>query len=622
MISEAVHFSQPVPPEGSAIEIYRDGEVEPFYSVNLFLSEPDSGTPGVQILFICELEEKALVAVPQSAWHRTLSRRVLPPTALLKATLVEVACARKSALDQLLEGQTIKVWIGFLGPEFIDHVQTHLGFFEAAHYFDDDEEDPMLPYAPALIEVAQEHFAFFSANEEEAVEEQEEPPELIPDESGSVPIEHRLLRLEQSLANLAKGVETMLKEKTPKPKATSKAKAVPANPKAKSNATVRAPALRKTKKNSEVGGADVGASYPSLDPGVVAAALQAGVPKENLEEMEKLIGQNSKAAVVKDLNKVRLQDPLSEDEDATEMEMQKEDGVGSGAHADPVAQSLSKLTSIIQVLTDDRKKKDKSKLEEALDSVGASSTDSLGIGSGKKNAAARRALRATFEDHPEEIHRMIERLMYEDLQSQTLGPNQQPVGLNARSWVEFRSRIGNFKASAYAAWSAAGILDAMIAGNIPKAMSSKTDHRHHNGAPKPTSGPKNGPPAPKRTTGTKMEPQNRPPEPTPSPKRTTGTKTEPQKRTTCTTMELQNGPPAQKSNPKTPKSSPKMDHRHQNGAPKWGPRTDPGAKMEPQKEPQHQNGAPKRTTGPKMEPQNRPAAPKPSPKNTPPAPSY
>ena len=469
MISEAVHFSQPVPPEGSAIEIYRDGEVEPFYSVNLFLSEPDSGTPGVQILFICKLEEKALVAVPQSAWHRTLSRRVLPPTALLKATLVEVTCARKSALDQLLEGQTIKVWIGFLGPEFIDHVQTHLGFFEAAHYFDDDEEDPMLPYAPALIEVAQEHFAFFSANEEEAVEEQEEPPELIPDESGSVPIEHRLLRLEQSLANLAKGVETMLKEKTPKPKATSKAKAVPANPKAKSNATVRAPALRKTKKNSEVGGADASASYPSLDPGVVAAALQAGVPKENLEEMEKLIGQNSKAAVVKDLNKVRLQDPLSEDEDATEMEMQKEDGAGSGAHADPVAQSLSKLTSIIQVLTDDRKKKDKSKLEEALDSVGASSTDSLGIGSGKKNAAARRALRATFEDHPEEIHRMIERLMYEDLQSQTLGPNQQPVGLNARSWVEFRSRIGNFKASAYAAWSAAGILDAMIAGNIPKA---------------------------------------------------------------------------------------------------------------------------------------------------------
>ena len=467
MSGEAVHFTQPVPPEDSAVEIYRDGEVEPFYSVNLFLSEPESGTPGVQILFICKLE-KFLVAVPHSAWHRTLSRRILPPTALLKPTLVEVACARKNTLDQLLDDQTVKVWIGFLGPEYIDHVQTHLGFFEAAHYFDDNEEDPLLPYAPALIEVAQEHFAFFSANEGEVVaDEPEELPELIPDESGSAPIEDRMLKLEKSLIEIAKGMETLMKEKVPKTTPSSKSKPG-ATPKPKSNSS-RPSALRKTKKTPEVDAADVASAYPALDQGVVTAALQAGVPKENLEEMQRLIGQNTKAATVKDLNKVRLQDPLSEDEDAKELEMQKDDVSGSAVHADPVVQTLTKLTSIIEVLTDDRKKKDKTKLEEALDSVSASSTDSLGIGSGKKNAAARRALRATFEDHPEEIHRMVEKLMYEDLQSQTLGPNQQPVGLNARSWVEFRSRIGNFKASAFSAWSAAGILDAMIAGNYAKA---------------------------------------------------------------------------------------------------------------------------------------------------------
>ena len=459
----SVLYTQPVPPEDSSVDILQGGNITTQYSLNLFLSDPDAGIPGVQILYICNIDGKVLVCVPHSAWHRTLSKRVLPPTSILKPTLVEVACARKSAMDQVLEDQAIKVWIGFLGAEFIDHVQTHFGFFEAYHYFDSDEEDPKLPFAPALIEVAQEHFAFFSANEEDEQEEDDALPELIPDESGSVPVEQRLLLLEKNLVTLTKGMETLLKDKAPRPKTSSKAKATP---KTKVAPQVRPSAMRRGKK---IDGEDPATAFPALDAGVVQAAIQAGVPMENLEEMQRLIGQNSKAAAVKDLNKVSLHDPLSEKKDGGEAAMQRAEGSGLAAPVDPVAQSLSKLTSIIEVLTDDRKKKSRTKLDEALDAVGVNSTDSLGIGSGKKNAAARRALRATFEDHPEEIHRMIERLMYEDLQSQTLGPNQQPVGLNARSWVEFRSRIGNFKASAFSAWSAAGILDAMIAGNIPKA---------------------------------------------------------------------------------------------------------------------------------------------------------
>ena len=463
-MTEAVHYTQPVPPEDSSVEIFQGGSILYQYSVNLFLSDPDAGV-GVQILYICKIEDRVLVCIPQSAWHRTLSKRVLPPTSLLKPTLVEVACSKKNAMDKVLEDQVMKVWIGFLGAEFIDQVQTHLGFFfEASHYFDEDEDDPKLPYAPALIEVAQEHFAFFSANEEEDKDVEDGLPELIPDESGLAPVEDRLLQVEKTLVNLARGMQTLLKDKSPRPKAANRPKAMP-TPKTKAGQT-KPSLVRKTKKAEPE---DATAAFPSLDAGVVQAALQAGVPRSNLEEMQRLIGQNTKAAAVKDLNKVQLQDPLSEEEDGLEVEMQKAEECGLGAPADPVAQSLTKLTSIIEVLTDDRRKKGRSKLDEALDGVGASSTDSLGIGSGKKNAAARRALRATFEDHPEEIHRMIERLMYEDLQSQTLGPNQQPVGLNARSWVEFRSRIGNFKASAFSAWSAAGILDSLIAGNIPKA---------------------------------------------------------------------------------------------------------------------------------------------------------
>ena len=76
---------------------------------------------------------------------------------------------------------------------------------------------------------------------------------------------------------------------------------------------------------------------------------------------------------------------------------------------------------------------------------------------------------STFLEHPEEIYNNIERLMYEDLASQTLGPGQQPLGLNARAWVEFRSRITSYKTGAHCAWCFAGILDAMVAGRYDLA---------------------------------------------------------------------------------------------------------------------------------------------------------
>lgn len=466
----SVHFTQPLPAEGEPLEIFRDGIVEKNYSVNLFLAEPATGATGIQLLFICTFEGKNLVCVPHSAWHRNLSRRALPPSALSKPTQVEVAAALQSSMDEIVPDVTLKVWIGFLSPEFMDSVKTHIGFFDAEYFFDDNEDDPLLPYAPALIEVAQEHFAFFSASDfGEQPENQEEEllPALTVDESGSLPLPERMLALEKGLLALSRGVEQLLQPKAAaKAKASAKHKVI--NPKPKPASTPRQSAMKKT--NPPHGAsADLADLYPALDQGVVAAAVQAGVPRENLEEMQKLLSQNTKGAAIRDLNKVQLADPLSEEEDAAEMELAKADASGLGAHADPVSLSIAKLTNIIEVLTDDKKKKPRTKLDEALDSVTASSSDSLGMGSGKKSAAARRALRSTFEDHPEEIHRMIERLMAEDLQSQTLGPGMAPVGLNARSWVEFRSRIGNFKATAFSAWSAAGILDSLIAGNIAKA---------------------------------------------------------------------------------------------------------------------------------------------------------
>ena len=59
--------------------------------------------------------------------------------------------------------------------------------------------------------------------------------------------------------------------------------------------------------------------------------------------------------------------------------------------------------------------------------------------------------------------------MFEDLNSQTCPPGQQPHGLSARAWVEFRSKVTAYKASAYSAWALSGVLDSLVAGNIAQA---------------------------------------------------------------------------------------------------------------------------------------------------------
>ena len=183
--------------------------------------------------------------------------------------------------------------------------------------------------------------------------------------------------------------------------------------------------------------------------------------------MQKLLTRNTKAAKVKDMNRVHFMHPLSEDEEDEASEGAEESG--SPVDGDPMSLSLSKLTAIVEMLAEERKKKaSQTKIEQALDTASHTGESST-LGGGKKNAAARRALRSTFHQDPLEIANLIEKMMWEDLHSQTLGPGQTAHNMNARSWVEFRSKIGNFKTSAHCAWSAAGILDAIIAGDVARA---------------------------------------------------------------------------------------------------------------------------------------------------------
>ena len=335
----------------------------------------------------------------------------------------------------------------------------------------------------SLVAVAQEHFAFFSAQEtaEEGQPQVDgEPLEGVGEESGLVDLTQRMTHVVGMLDFLQDSMRVLVAQQLP-----ASSKAAPARPARPMAQPVAEPGLAPAQKSKAVKKVlptprSMSASgpprtaqpglYPHLDPGVVQAAVQAGISHESLKQMEMVVSQNVKARKIQDLHHGLALDPLSEHDDAGELDAKVADESGSPEHPRDFGSALDRLASIMEMLTEDKKKKaTSSKLDAALDNASLGGSDATSLGSGKKSAAARRALRNAFQDHPEEIYAMVEKLMFEDLNSQTLAPGQQPRGLSARAWIEFRSKINAYKACAHSAWALGGVLDSLIAGNVAQA---------------------------------------------------------------------------------------------------------------------------------------------------------
>eukprot|EP00438_Fugacium_kawagutii_P012048 Skav218190 [mRNA] locus=scaffold5213:278481:281188:- [translate_table: standard] len=462
--------------------VFDEGSARNSYSVSLLELNPERGPQTTQIILITEFEGKSLVAVPVSVWNRSVSKRELQPQALTKATLVQVQAVAASNLAAPLPDVFIQLWIGYLKPSVMENVQTHLEEFDADFVFGYGDSEQLLPLADALVAVAQEHFAFFSATEQEPQDvdaaEAEEELERAMDglaELGSDDVRGRLSGLESSVMEMKALLQTLAAAKTSAAKKKVHIDPTPrTSPPASSTSPRRKSALKKpgTRTPSTV------LDYPDLDPSVVQAALQAGVPSSSLVEMQRLIGGGVKAKKLSDLTSGLAQvDPLSEDETegnqmfGDEMEtVEVGDEAGSPGTLSPVEATLDRLTSLMEILAEDRKKNaKKSLLESALDHAGTSSADSSGSLGSKKSAIARRALRSTFVQNPAEIYQLIEKLLYEDINSQALPPGMVAPPSSARSWVEYRSRIGNYRATAHCAWQAAGIWDSLMKGHVAKA---------------------------------------------------------------------------------------------------------------------------------------------------------
>ena len=423
-------------------------EVDLLYPLGSLVCEVGESSPSCSVIFVAKLEDKNLVCIPGGAWHRAVAKRVLPPKSFSRPVAVEVIACDVEDRSETLEDEYIKVWLGFLSPEVAELVQE-LDRSEPADY---DFPEGRLPHGNGLVELARDHFAFFSPAENGG--EGDHHGEVQGD--GSQDLTSRVGALENVLGDIQEKLMELVSnlEKPARPSALKSPRG--ASPKPKAATTPAA-----SSKTSVL--------YPDLDPGVVAAAQQAGVSKENLEQIQRLVGSNVKGAkTLRQQTKVSF-DPLSEEEEE-EIENNLQ-GEGSGlvpASSNPMEVALSKLTDIVDHLSDSRRTS-KSKLEAALDGVAHGGSESSFASSGKRSAAARRALRSTLLEAPEEIYGLIEKLMAEDVSSQSAVPGSSGPAFSARSWMEHRSRIGSFRATAHCGWGVAGILDSLMLGKIPLA---------------------------------------------------------------------------------------------------------------------------------------------------------
>lgn len=446
------------PAVGSDINPYVvDGAVSQEFRIGVVEISSLPHKPKVQVLFIADIDERVLVAWPKSVWHRKAANRILPSSWVSKMTAAETVACQHYDRDNPLDGVKIKIWLGFLSSEMVEMVDFSLEDCSVEYTF----EDGNLPYPQALADVANDHFSFFSANEAltgELPHGTSDGGDQEHEEHGSAPVLSRVARLEEMMEQVAANVATLVsKQEPPRPagrKSAMKASTSGALSTSKSRAAEPPRVTIDPKPN-----------FPSLDAGVVKAAMQAGVGTNILEQMNRLVQQNPKAAKMGDLTPAGVgPDPLSEEEDDL---TEPEDG-SPPTTAGAVETALVKLTDIVQTLAGDRlKRAGTSKLEAALDHVGPSSSgDGTSIGTGKRSAAARRALRSMLTENPSELSLMIERAMYEDLTSTTLGPNMTMPPMSSRAWVEHRSRIGSYRTLAHSAWGISGALDCLTRGEV------------------------------------------------------------------------------------------------------------------------------------------------------------
>lgn len=422
----------------------------------------------IQCIVVSALADgRYLAAFPHSSWHRQTSKRSLPPI-LFKPLLVEVLVAHVSAREDALE-EYMKIWVGYISAETYAAMEVFIEGMQIDQEFKLAAATDFLPYAPALVETLDERFAFLSAESGLGEKHTMREGKLESGLGEEQDLPNRVSSLEVLMEKMSGSLQTLAEKLDRAPNRGT----VPSQSRVSFAPSAAQIPVRKERSEAQA------MKFPGLDASVVAAALSAGVPEENLTEMQRLLGSGLKTtqrlrepALRGPAKREAMQSAEALDESEEELEPGFAGGeLGSAGAGGPatVENTLSKLTELVALLSADKLKKAKiTKMDLALDGVhgGGGTADSSSGSAGKRAAAARRALRVGLQESPEEISAMVEKLILEDLTLRTQAPGMPVNDFNARAWVEHRSRIGAYKTSAYMAWAAAGVLDDLVKGRV------------------------------------------------------------------------------------------------------------------------------------------------------------
>ncbi len=433
-----------------------EGAVNAAYPSGRLLVESEEGGPSVRVICVAVQEGKVLVAVPHSTWHRNVAHRILATGTFKKPAAVEVAACPDEDRHEPADGGAMKIWMGFFTLDYASLLEEFAIVFDEVDY--DFEPSGMVPTAEALKELAVEHFAFFSAAE--AVDQDGA------EGAGSVPLSDRVSKLEDLMSEVNLNIAKLVSLGPGNaPSVGASPKKVPARPSALRTPKVKIQAAPTTIPTPPATAEEM---HPDLDPSVVAAALQSGIEPGTLEQMQQLVNVNKKGShSLKQSSVLPMNGPLSDSEEEEQQDGGQGGSGSAAADSDPMHSVLNKLTDIVGQLAKQKNKKG-SKLDQALDGVTAQGESSSSTGL-KRAAAARRTLRSALIESPVDLYTNVEKLMAEDILSQTIGPGLSAPSFSARAWVEHRSSIGAYKAVAHASWGVAGIIDALRAGKSSEA---------------------------------------------------------------------------------------------------------------------------------------------------------
>ena len=410
---------------------------DPQYPVGIF-EVPGPGDEGpvlCAIVSVLDVEGRLLVAVPHKAWNRTTKNRVLPPTALSKATLVEVPFEDRSS--EVSDPGRRKIWLGLLASDFERYVNFETPVESSTLDFPFASESPfVLPVADSLADHAFQFTPFESAASGGA---------------GGETVEQRLGVLEKGLAEIAEN----LKRIAPSSTTSTRPSALRATPK---------PASKSAKDQTGKGPQDfqstpLASRVESFDLEVVRSAREAGVPDSQIARMLDIAakGKPQLGDVPPPRRKVSILSDSEEEEDEDAEE--EEQASAADGSSKVLVSAVSKLTKIAAQLAS-RRKKDRS-LEGVLDGVGSGASDSSGLAGSRRHAAALRALRAALVKQPEELYKVLEANLERDFNVVNQVPGSASVQVTARAWLEMRSHVQNFQTPARLLWGIAGALDCM-----------------------------------------------------------------------------------------------------------------------------------------------------------------